>query len=155
MIWTVVTFLLLVLVLTKAAWRPILKGLETREGKIKGDLDRAEKSQTEAEALRLKYETQLADAQKTIQDMVNLARVQGEKTRSGILASAKEESEKILERGRSELAGETERLKGELRGEVANLSVEIAEKILQKSVDKKVQEQVLADSLKSLKGVNK
>src|SRR6185436_8913442 len=71
---TIVTFLLLVFILKKAAWKPILDGINQREGKIRSDLDRAEKAQADAEGLRQKYESQLTDAQKTIQDMVAQAR---------------------------------------------------------------------------------
>jgi F-type H+-transporting ATPase subunit b len=149
-IWTVVTFLCLVLVLTKAAWKPILDGLNSRESKIKSDLERAETAQKEAEALRLKFETQLAEAQKTILSMMAEAKADGEKTRAQILTTAREEAVKIVEKGRKDLAGETDRLKGELRSEVAGLAVLIAEKVLAHSIDHKVQEQVLKDSLKEI-----
>lgn len=153
MFWTVVTFLLLVLVLKKAAWKPIIDGLNQREGKIRGDLDRAETAQREAEALRLKYEGQLADAQKTIQDLVAQARADGERTRAQLTAAAKEESEKILAKGRKDLSMETDRLKEELRKEVADLSLNMAEKVLERSVDSKVRENVLNDSISKLKAV--
>ena len=149
-IWTVVTFLCLVLVLTKAAWKPILDGLNSRESKIKSDLERAETAQKEGEALRQKFETQLAEAQKTILSMMSEAKSDGEKMRAQILATAREEAVKIVEKGRKDLAGETDRLKGELRNEVAGLAVMIAEKVLSHSIDHKVQEQVLKDSLKEI-----
>lgn len=150
MIWTVVTFLLLVLILTKAAWKPILDGINRREGKIRGDLERAEKSQADAEALRQKYEVQLNEAQRTIQEMVAQAKKDGERTRAELVATAKQESERILEKGRRDLSGETEKLKQELRREVAGLSVAIAEKILNRAVDQHVQDEVLKDSIKSI-----
>ena len=155
MVWTFITFLLLVLVLTKAAWKPILDGINQREGKIRSDLERAERSQAEAEALRQKYEAQLGDAQRTVQELVTQARKDGERTRAELLAAAKAESERIIEKGRRDLSGETEKLKSELRNEVAGLSVQIAEKILNRAVDQRVQEDVLKDSLKSIAEVKK
>lgn len=155
MVWTIVTFLLVLLVLTKTAWKPILDALNKREKKIKDDLERAENSQKEAEALRQKYETQLAGAQKSVLDMINQASVEGEKTRSKILEEAKKESGRILEKGRQELAGEAERLKQELRKDVAELSVDIAEKILGKAVDQKLQEEVVKSSLIQIGGMKK
>jgi F-type H+-transporting ATPase subunit b len=118
-------------------------------------LDRAETAQREAEALRLKYEGQLAEAQKTIQDMVAQARADGERTRAMLTAAAKEESEKILAKGRKDLSMETDRLKEELRKEVADLSLSMAEKVLEGSVDNKVRENVLNDSISKLKAVNR
>lgn len=150
MVWTAVTFLFLVLVLTKAAWKPILDGINSRESKIRGDIERAEKAQAEAEALRVKYETQLSDAQQTIQDLISQARKDGERTRTELLTQAKTEAEKILDKGRKDLSGEAERLKQELKGEVAELSLTMAEKILNRSVDKKVHEDVLQDSMKRI-----
>src|ERR1051325_5559738 len=92
-IWTVVTFLCLVLVLTKAAWKPILDGLNNRESKIKSDLERAEEARREAETLRQNFEGQLAVAQKNIQNMMAQAKADGEKTRAQLLADAREEAE--------------------------------------------------------------
>lgn len=154
MVWTAVTFLTLVFILTKFVWKPILTGINNRESKIREDLDRAEKSQAEAEKTRQKYETQLAEAQRTIQDMISQARQESEKTRSELVASAKAEAEKIVEKGRRDLEGETDKLRSKLRSEVAELSLSVAEKILNRSVDKKVQEDVLKDSLKNMSEVS-
>ena len=109
-IWTVVTFLCLVLILTKAAWKPILDGLNNRESKIKSDLERAEKAQKEAESLRQNFEMQMTEAQKTIQNMMAQAKADGEKTRAQLLSAARDEANKIVEKGRKDLAGETDHL---------------------------------------------
>lgn len=155
MFWTLVTFILLLLVLKKAAWKPILDGLSKREGKIRTDIERAEAAQKEAEALRQKYESQLADAQKTIQDLVTQARADGERTRAQLTTAAKEEAEKILEKGRKDLTAETDRLKDELRKEVAQISLNMTEKILEHSVDSKVRENVLNNSIDKLKAASR
>jgi len=155
MIWTIVTFMLLLAVLTKSAWKPILDGLHQRESKIRGDLDRAEKAQKDAEALRQQYEGQLAQAQRSIQDMINQAKADAERSRTQIVSSAKEESEKILDKGRKDLILEAERLKSELRQDVAGLSLDIAEKLIHGSVDSKVQEAVFKESLKFASEVKK
>lgn len=154
-VWTIVTFVALVLVLGKAAWKPILSGLETREKKIKGDLERAESANKEAEALRVKFEAQLSEAQRTIQKMMTEAKAEGEKTKAQLLATARDEAEKLLEKGRRDLAGETDRLKQELRTEVAGLALQMAEKALNRSVDAKVQDELLKDSLKTIAEVKR
>ncbi|MCB4756328.1 MAG: F0F1 ATP synthase subunit B [Elusimicrobia bacterium] len=148
MVWTAVTFVCLLVVLTVFVWRPVLDAVNKRESKIRGDIDRAEAAQKEAEALRQKFEGQLADAQRTIQDMVSQARSDSEKTRQQIVAAAKEEAGGVMEKGRQDLLLEAERLKGELRKEVADLSVKVAEKLLHRSVDEKVQQDVFKESLK-------
>ena len=150
MIWTVVTFVLVLVVLTKTAWKPILDGINSREQRIREDLERAEKANAEAAALRQQYESQLGEAQRTIQNMVNQARADGERTRTELVAAAKAEADRIVEKGRKDLAGETDRLRAELRGEVASLSLEMAEKILGRSLDKKLAGDVLNDAVKSV-----
>ena len=155
MIWTWITFVLLVLVLSATAWKPIIAGIKNREDKIRTDLDGARKAQADAERLRQQYEQQLAEAQRSIQEMVTQARKDGERTKAELVAAAKGEAERVLEKGRKDLEGETERLRGALRGEVAELSVALAEKILNRTVDKKVQDDVLKESLKTLGGVQR
>lgn len=154
MVWTAVTFLTVVFILAKFVWKPILAGINSRESKIREDLDRAEKSQAEAEKTRQKYEAQLAEAQRTIQDMISQARTESERSRSELLASAKSEAEKIVEKGRRDLEGETDKLRLKLRSEVAELSLSMAEKILHRAVDKKVQDEVFKDSLKGVSEVS-
>lgn len=155
MIWTAVSFVLLLVVLGRFAWKPILDALEKREKKIRDDLERAEKSQKDAEALRLKYESDLSDAQRKMLDMVNSARLESEKTREKLVKTAQEEADKLLEKGRRDLANETERLKEELKKDVADLSLNITEKILARSVDKKMAHEVMEESLAALRGNKK
>lgn len=150
MIFTIITFLLLVVLLKKFAWKPILDALDSREQKIRSDVERAERATAEAEALRVKYEAQLVEAQRAIQTQVAQAKADGERLRTELVSQAKQEANQALEKGRRELTNETERLRGELRKEVAGLSVTIAEKILQRSIDTKVQESVLNEALNSV-----
>lgn len=154
-IWTIITFVVLVAVLAKTTWKPILSGLQSREDRIRNDLARAERAQKEAEAMRAQYETQVAEAQRKMQEMVTAARADAERTRAQLVADARAEADRLLEKGRADLNGEAERLKGELRQEVGGLAVAAAEKILGRAVDPKMQEDVLSESLSGLKGVSK
>jgi F-type H+-transporting ATPase subunit b len=152
MIWTVVTFLVVLFILSKTAWKPILTGLNQRERRIRDDLDRAEKSQKEAEALRLQFDKQLNDAQKTIQDMMSQARSDADSNRQKMLSEAKAESERIMEKGRKDLTAETERLKLSLQKEVGSLSIAIAEKIVERSIDPKIEDEIIKKSITTLGG---
>lgn len=155
MIWTVVTFLLVVLVLSKAAWKPILEGINNREKGIRDDIERAEKANADATALRERYESQLNEAQRTIQEMVTQARADGERARVELVAAAKAEAERIVEKGRRDLGGETDRLRAELRAEVAGLSLSLAEKIIRRAVDKKIADEIVGDSVRSVSEVKR
>lgn len=150
MIWTVVTFVLVMLVLTKSAWKPILDAINAREAGIRENIERAEKANVEANGLRERYEAQLAEAQRKIQEMVGQARTDGERARAELVAAAKAEADRIVEKGRRDLGGETEKLRQQLRAEVADLSLALAEKILNRSVDKKVADEIVNDSVRAV-----
>jgi F-type H+-transporting ATPase subunit b len=150
MIWTVVTFVLVMLVLTKSAWKPILDAINAREAGIRENIERAEKANAEANGLRERYEAQLAEAQRKIQEMVSQARTDGERARAELVAAAKAEADRIVEKGRRDLGGETEKLRQQLRSEVADLSLVLAEKILRRSVDKKVADEIVNDSVRAV-----
>lgn len=154
-IWTVVTFLLLVLILSKTAWKPILAGIEDRERHIRENIERAEKANAEATALRAQYEQQVAAAQRQMQDLLGQARADGEKARAELVAAARTEADRIVEKGRRDLGGETDRLREELRKEVAALTMDVAEKIISRSIDKKVADEILKESLKAVSEVKR
>jgi F-type H+-transporting ATPase subunit b len=155
MIWTIVTFVAVLIVLSKAAWKPILDGINSREQRIREDIERAEKANAEASRLREQYESQLSQAQKTIQDLVTQARADGERARAELIAQAKAEADRIVEKGRRDLNGETDKLRAQLREEVAGLSISVAEKILKRSIDKKVADDVMSDSVRQVSEVKR
>ncbi len=152
-IWTTITFLILVVILSKTAWKPILAGIEEREKHIRENIERAEKANADATALRQQYETQIASSQRQMQDLIGQARSEGEKARAELVAAARAESDRIIEKGRRDLAGETDKLREVLRSEVASLSMDVAEKIIGRSIDQKVADEILKESLKSVSEV--
>ena len=154
-IWTVITFLLLVVVLGKAVWRPILDSVTEREQRIRADIERAEKANAEAAALRQRYESQLAESQRQMQELVSQARSEAERSRAELVSAARAEADRIVAKGRQDLAGETDRLREQLRSEVAALSVDVAEKIISRSVDKKLADEILKESLQSVSGAKR
>jgi F-type H+-transporting ATPase subunit b len=154
-IWTVVTFLLLVAILTKTAWRPILNALEERDRKIREDLETAKRAREEAERKRLEMEGRLADLRTQGAEMLAKAAQEGEKLRHGLKTQAEAEIHKMKERASADLEAEKERLVGELRREAAGLSVRAAEKLLGRSVDGGVQKEIMGSFLKDLEGQGK
>lgn len=150
MIWTVVTFLIMVAVLKKVAWGPLLKTLDEREENIKAQVAAAEKGRAEMEKMKADYEAQLSQIEARAKALLAEAEQQGTAAREAILKEAQEQAHRIQEKTKLELAAERDRLVHDLRAQAGNLSVEIAERLIRKSVDKKVQEQVMEDFLKSL-----
>jgi F-type H+-transporting ATPase subunit b len=143
MIWVIVTFLCLVVILKSFAWGPLLKAIEAREGRIKGDRDAAEKARSEAERIQKELEAQLAGVLAKSKEMLAAATKDGEALRARLKAEAEADAQAIKDKTTAELAAEKGRLVGELRKDVANLSVLAAEKLMRKSVDEGVQKSVL------------
>lgn len=150
MIWTIVTFLGLVVVLKKLAWGPLLAAIEERDDRIKTDLEQSQKARTEAERIKGELESKMADLQNKSRELLAQAQKDAEALRSQLKASAEADSQKIREKTMQELGEEKERLVRDLRKEVAGLSVLAAERLLRKSVDDGVQKSVLDGFFKDL-----
>ncbi len=149
-IWTIITFLGLVVVLKKLAWGPLLAAIEERENRIKGDLEESQKARAEAERIKAELEGKMTDLQNKSREMLAQAQKDAEQLRSQLKASAESDSQKIREKTMQELADEKDRLVRDLRKEVGTLSVLAAERLLRKSVDENVQKTVLEGFYKDL-----
>ncbi len=147
MIWTVVTFVAVVLVLGRFAWRPLLQAIEAREDKIQDDLRLAEKARLSAEKLKADYDKQMAQAESRTRHLLAEAHKESQNIRDKMLAEAQEENERLSEKARQQLALEQQRLVRELRAEVVSVSVKAAEKIMRHSVNKDMQEKIVQKSI--------
>ena len=151
MFWTVVTFLIMVLILKRLAWGPILKVLDEREGKIKNDLEATRRAKDDMERLKVEYEQKLLQIEARARDLLAQAEQKGIVARENIIKEAEAEAVKLAEKTRQQLELEKERLIRELRKDVGELSIAAAEKLLHQSVDKKVQDQFIQDLMNNLK----
>ncbi|NNN06558.1 MAG: F0F1 ATP synthase subunit B [Elusimicrobia bacterium] len=150
MFWTVVTFFLLMVILKKAAWGPLLAAIEAREGRIKADREGAEKARAEAERIQKELEARMSDAHSKSKELLAAAAKDGEALRARLKAEAEADAQAIKEKTAAELIAEKNRLVADLRKDVASLSVLAAEKLLRKSVDDGVQKTVLDGFFKDL-----
>ncbi|OGR51255.1 MAG: ATP synthase F0 subunit B [Elusimicrobia bacterium RIFCSPLOWO2_02_FULL_39_32] len=155
MFWTVVTFLAMVFILKKLAWIPILKLIDEREAKLKNEIEAAEKNKEDLEKLKKEYEVQLAEIQSRTQVLLGEAEKKGLQIQETILKTADAKARQILEKGKEQLNLEKDKLLADLKKEVGSISLLMAEKLLQQSVDKKVQEKFLQDFLADLKDYKK
>jgi F-type H+-transporting ATPase subunit b len=149
-VWTIVTFLLLVAVLKFTAWGPLLKAVEAREERIKADREAAEKARSEAERIQKELEAHMAGAQAKSKELLAAAMKDGEALRAKLKAEAEADAQALKDKTFAELAAEKNKLVADLRKEVATLSVLAAEKLMRKSVDDGVQKNVLEGFFKDL-----
>ncbi|MFA6315958.1 MAG: F0F1 ATP synthase subunit B [Elusimicrobiota bacterium] len=143
MAWTVTTFLLLVAILGKYGWGPLIAALDERDARVKADADAAREAREAAERVKAEFDAQLSRAGAQGRELLAQAAKDAEAAAARIRAEAQAQAQKAKEAALTELAEEKRRLIGELRGEVAELSVLAAEKLLRRSVDPGVEKAVL------------
>lgn len=149
-IWTILTFLLLVFLLKTFAWGPLLKAIDEREAGLKSDLDRAEEARKSAESLKAELDSKIEGLEAKGREILDQANKEGESIRVKLKGEAEADARKIREKTKVELEGERQKLVRELRKDVAELSVLAAERLVKKTVDAGVQKRVLDDFFKDL-----
>lgn len=151
-IWTIITFLILLFVLSKFAWKPLLTALESRESTIRSSLDDAEKAKQELERLNVESEEIIAKARSDAQTIRSEAKAAAEKIKTDLIASADGDVKKIREEAHKQIQVEKEKAINDIREEVVTLSISVAEKVIKKNLSKDENQGLIEDSLKSLKG---
>lgn len=149
-IWTLVIFLLVVFVLGKWAWGPILSALQRREEFIRDALATAKHEREEAEARLREYEERLAQARAEATAIVEEGRRDGEAVRRRIEEEAREETDRMIARAKREIAIATETAVKELYEHSARVGVEIAGRVLRRELGPEDQERLIAESLREL-----
>lgn len=150
MIWTIISFAVLVALMKRFAWGPILGIVEKREKDLREESEKAEAARAEAERIQSELEERLANAQTEVKEILARANKDGESVRSQLKEEATLESKNIIDKTRAQLEEEKGRLVLELRGEVATLSVMAAERLIKKSVDVGVRKDVLDTFFKDI-----
>lgn len=135
MFWTVIIFLVLVAVLTRYAWRPILGALEARERRIQEILDAAVRDRDEAQRLLEEHRRQVAESRNQAQQIVAEGRQAAERVRHDMLEEARRQQEEILERARQEIGREQEAAVAAIRREAVDLSLAAASKLIERKLD--------------------
>lgn len=134
-IWTLISFFLLLILLAKMAYPHILKGLKKREETIQQQLEEARKTKQMAESLLEDYKRQLAEARSEAQKIINEGKSLGENMRKEIVQKAQEESNQIVKRAQEEIELQKQKAILELQEKIADLSIMAATKIINKSLN--------------------
>jgi F-type H+-transporting ATPase subunit b len=132
--WMVLSFSILLIILKKFAWKPILKMLQDREDEISKSLEAANQAKATMEKLNAENEEILKQARAEREAILREAKTAKDKIVSEAQGAAKIEADRIISAARSEIAAEKEAAMAELSAKVAELSVGIAEKILKREL---------------------
>ena len=149
-IWTIVTFLVLLTLLAKFAWGPLLQSLAAREETIRKSLSDAEKARMELERLNQESEAIMRQARADAEGIVAGSRADAERLRGELREKARAEADGILKNAERQIQLETARAVEQIRREAADLSVAIASKIIQRNITKEDNERLIEDALKQI-----
>jgi F-type H+-transporting ATPase subunit b len=145
--WTAITFLLLLLILRKFAWKPILGAVSDREEGIKDALASAENARKEMENLTADNERILKEARLERETMLKEAREIKAKMISDAKEEAQEQANKMIAQAQMAIESEKKSAMAELKNHVAGLSIEIAEKVVRQELSDKGRQLELVESM--------
>jgi F-type H+-transporting ATPase subunit b len=154
-IWTLITFLVLLALLAKFAFKPIAEALDRRGQTIKQSIEESQRHQAEAKKLMEDYQKQLAEARAEAGRIIEEARGLGEKVRKEVVDKANTEASAVVQRAQEEIQRQKDKGIQEMKDTVASLSVQIASRVIEKEVNEATHRQLVETLLKDLTKVRK
>jgi len=152
-IWTFIIFLLLLLILAKTAWKPLLASLKTREQAIADSLSRAEQARTDAERMIAENKLERQRAEEEVQKALREGRLYAEQMRRDLVEKAKGEAERMLSQARAEIQRDTQHALTQLRSEVADLAVMATGKLLDENMNEERHRKVVNKMIEDFSAV--
>jgi len=143
----VINFLILLYLLNRFLFKPVLARLDERSAKIGKGLEDAEVAARDRELARAEREAAVAEARKEANEMIARANKIAEDTRNEILTSARAEAEKVSTRAREEIVAEKDKAMAEIRGQVAELALAAAGKLVRREMDDPTQRRLVEEFL--------
>lgn len=150
MIWGWVTFLVLLILLYKVAWKPILSTIDKRENTIQDSLDSAKNAQEEAEILLSKHQEMIKSAEQEAQNLIRENKDLAEKSKQEILAQARNTAQNFIEKAKADIEKEKEAALLSLRTEVADLVISATRKIIGETLDEAKHRQMVDDFIRNI-----
>jgi len=153
MIWTFIIFLLLLVILAKVAWKPLIASLKARENAIADSLSRAEQARADAERLIAENKQERAKAEEEVQKALKEGRAFAEQMRRDLVEKAKEEAQRMLSQAHAEIERDTQRALRQLRTEVSDLAVMATSKLLDENMNEERHHNVVHKMIADLTAV--
>ncbi len=153
-IWTIIVFLVLLFLLMKFAWKPLLAMLEKREDNIRQSLLDAEKARDELANVKEDTEKLLNEARTESQAIVAAGKKNAERMQGEIVEKAQSKSDALLADAKKQIQLEKDRAITDVRAEVVNLSMQVAKKLIKKNLSKEDNLKLINESLSSINQKN-
>jgi F-type H+-transporting ATPase subunit b len=141
LVWTLIAFVIVLLILKKFAWKPILKSLKDRETNIADSIATAEKVKAEMAQLKSENETLLAKAREERATLLKEAKETADKMVAEAKQKAKTEYDRILQDAQAAIVQQKNAALTDVKNQVGNLVVEVAEKVLRKELGNKAEQE--------------
>ncbi|OKO96683.1 ATP synthase F0 sector subunit b [Geobacillus proteiniphilus] len=152
-IYQLLMFIILLALLRKFAWQPLMNIMKQREEHIANEIDQAEKRRQEAEKLLQEQRELMKQSRQEAQALIENARKLAEEQKEQIVASARAEAERVKEAAKKEIEREKEQAMAALREQVASLSVLIASKVIEKELTEQDQRKLIEAYMKDVQEV--
>lgn len=150
MIWTWVTFFIVLGILSRKAWGPMIEALDKRQAGIRSALDAADRAKAESEQLATKYQEQLQASRKEAQQVLADTRAAAEKMRIELDEAARKKAVDLVAKARDQIAVERDRALREIRATVVDLSLSIAGKVVERNLTTKDNRKLAEASLRQI-----
>jgi len=149
-IWTIATFLVLLMLLTKFAWKPLLQALDSRQEAIRKSLDDAQQARQEMERLKQEAASIIRQGRIEAESIISQSRSDAERLRGEMRQKAKADSDAIVKSAERQVQLETTRALQQIRHEAVDLSVMIASKIVQRNLSKEDNQKLIDEALEQV-----
>jgi len=150
MVWTLLLFVISMIILAKLAFPRITQALDKRQHAIEESIDHAERIRHEADDLLAEYRERLTEARQQADEIIARARKAAETHERETEAQARERREKLMEQARRDIEVETRRAIQEIRREVADLTVMATEKVTRKVLSEEDQQRLVEEALSEI-----
>ncbi len=148
--WTLLTFLTMVWILKRFAWKPLLAAIDAREKSIRDAIEQADRDRTQAEGLVKEHRELLADARRERAEAVDQGKRDAERVRDEILAKARAQRDQVLKQTEEQVEAGLRKARGELRSTAVDLAILAAEKLLTRNLDDATQRKLVEEHLADL-----
>ena len=149
-IWTIATFLILLWLLAKFAWRPLLAALEQRQDTIRKSLDDAQQAKQELERLNAESRKILNEARVQAEQILSLTRTDASRLRDELKQKAQSEAAGVMKNAERQIEMETARAIQQIRNEAVDISIAIASKVLERNVTREDNERLIEETFKQI-----
>jgi F-type H+-transporting ATPase subunit b len=143
LIWGGIAFVILFFLLARFAYPTIKKGMDDRAEKIRTSIDEAEQARTDAQRILDEYQRQLADAKSESARIVEEARQAADRLRQDLKRQAETEVQELRARAQEDIQAQVQRAMADLQGRVGELAIELAEKVVERSLDRETNMQLI------------